>query len=127
MDIDLQVIAALEDCLIRIPSSTLPQSTLPAPAASTLNLDQVAYAQYEVLRTAEPIKLKNGEARLNEGAADPSGRFLIGSMCFEVGNTPSRLYSLRKSTSEDKWSLPVVHDGISVTNGMAWVRDGSKM
>lgn len=122
----LQVIAALEDSIICIPSGNLPVPEQPAGRACSLRIGDIPLAEYEVL-TTEKITLKNGEARLNEGAADPQGRFLVGSMTFNVGSSPSRLYSLRKDPESSEWVIPVVRNQITVTNGMAWTDNGTRM
>lgn len=81
---------------------------------------------YHVIHTSTVTgQLKPTEARLNEGAVDPAGRFLAGTMGQTIGTFDGRMFSLR--ISADGWEAPLVLDNITCTNGMAWVDGGKKM
>lgn len=73
------------------------------------------------------ITIAKNEARLNEGAVDPAGRFLVGTMGKEFGSSNARMWSLRPLAEKGKWEAPLVLDRITCTNGMAWVDGGKTM
>ncbi|TYJ51624.1 hypothetical protein B9479_007794 [Cryptococcus floricola] len=110
------LIAAVEDGFAYIPFTHLPfpptqslQSLIPAqPTPST-----------QVLLTA-------GESRFNDGAVDPAGRFLAGTMGFKKGDVNSRMYSFQVG-EEGEYSAPLVLDQITCTNGMGWTDDNKTL
>ncbi|WOO78231.1 Regucalcin [Vanrija pseudolonga] len=119
------LIAAIEDGFAFIPPSSLPSPILnrtDSPAAQ-FKLGSPERS-YQPLSTATTIG--NGEARFNEGACDPVGRFLAGTMGKEFGTSNARMYSLRPAAG-GTWQAPLVLDGITCTNGMAWVNGGKKL
>jgi sugar lactone lactonase YvrE len=61
------------------------------------------------------------KSRLNDGACDPSGRFLVGSMALDGRAGDERLYRL------DRGSVTVVADGLTLSNGLGWSPDGRTM
>ncbi|MGK2955500.1 MAG: SMP-30/gluconolactonase/LRE family protein [Solirubrobacterales bacterium] len=60
--------------------------------------------------------------RMNDGAVDPSGRLLVGSMC--RAGAPPRTASLWR-LGRDGWR--VVADGVTISNGIDWSPDGTTM
>lgn len=104
-----------------MPVPTLSRTQVPTEQA-------VAEKTYQVIPTATVTgKLKPEEARLNEGAVDPAGRFLAGTMGQGIGTFDGRMFSLRPSWDGKGWEAPLVLEGITCTNGMAWVDGGKKM
>jgi sugar lactone lactonase YvrE len=85
-----------------------------------------AERQYSVIPTST-VGILPKEARLNEGAVDPAGRFLAGTMGKEFGSHNGRMWSLRPATDGKGWNAPLVLENITCTNGMAWADGGKKM
>ena len=61
-------------------------------------------------------------SRLNDGACDPAGRFLVGSMALDARHAEECLYRL-----EDDGGLTVLDADLTLSNGLAWSADGSVM
>jgi sugar lactone lactonase YvrE len=61
-------------------------------------------------------------SRLNDGACDPAGRFLVGSMALDSRRGEERLYRL-----EAGGGLTVLDTDLTISNGLAWSPDGSVM
>lgn len=76
--------------------------------------------EIEILQT---ITLETGEKRFNEGMADPAGRFLAGTMGHSHGTHDGRMFALTKGRVGAK----PVKEGITCTNGMAWIDGGRTM
>ena len=57
--------------------------------------------------------------RMNDGKADPQGRFVAGSMAYDFAPGAASLYRL-----EHDGSLTTLLDGLTVSNGLAWSADG---
>jgi sugar lactone lactonase YvrE len=71
--------------------------------------------------TRGPVVLAPGTAhRLNDGACDPAGRFVVGSLSFDGRAGGEVLVRL-----ESDGSLAVLDDDLTLSNGLAWSRDGS--
>jgi sugar lactone lactonase YvrE len=62
--------------------------------------------------------------RLNDGATDPAGRFLAGSLLLEEDEGPSRREVLVRL--EDDGSLTLIDDDLGLSNGLAWSGDGRR-
>lgn len=60
--------------------------------------------------------------RTNECAIDPSGRLLFGTMAGDKEKGESALWRL-----EPSGELKVLRDGLTISNGMGWLPDGSAM
>jgi len=58
--------------------------------------------------------------RLNDGACDPAGRFLVGSLSLDGRAGSEVLVRL-----EADGSLAVLDDDLTLSNGLAWSREGS--
>ncbi len=56
--------------------------------------------------------------RMNDGAVDPAGRFLAGTMDYEESRPIGKLYCL-----DLDGSVKVLEDGLCITNGMSWSTD----
>jgi sugar lactone lactonase YvrE len=75
------------------------------------------------IQIIETIDLETGEKRFNEGMADPAGRFLAGTMGLSHGPHDGRMFALTKGRVGAK----PVKEGITCTNGMAWIDGGRTM
>lgn len=60
--------------------------------------------------------------RMNDGACDPRGRYLAGTLTEPLVEGASALFSL-----EPSGTLRRVLDGVSLSNGIAWSADGGTM
>jgi sugar lactone lactonase YvrE len=58
--------------------------------------------------------------RMNDGACDPQGRFLCGSMAYDAAAGRGSLHRL-----EHDGSTTVVLDGLTISNGLAFTDDGA--
>jgi len=61
-----------------------------------------------------------GPVRMNDGGCDPLGRFYCGSMAVGDHHGAGKLYRL-----DTDLSVAEVLDGLTVSNGLAWSRDGA--
>jgi sugar lactone lactonase YvrE len=59
-------------------------------------------------------------SRLNDGACDPAGRFLVGSMALDERAGQERLYRL-----DADGEVAVIDDDLTLSNGLAWSPEGS--
>ena len=59
-------------------------------------------------------------SRLNDGACDPAGRFLIGTMALDARRGEESLQRL-----EYDGSMTVIDDDLTLSNGLAWSPDGA--
>lgn len=60
------------------------------------------------------------DSRLNDGACDPAGRFLVGSMALDERAGQEGLYRL-----DADGELMVIDDDLTLSNGLAWSPEGS--
>jgi len=63
--------------------------------------------------------------RLNDGKADPFGRFIVGSMCEDETNAKPRGELFR--LAPDLRAAAVVRSDVLISNGLAWSADGTQM
>jgi sugar lactone lactonase YvrE len=61
-------------------------------------------------------------SRLNDGACDPAGRFLVGSMALDGRQGQECLYRL-----EEDGAATVIDDDLTLSNGLAWSPAGDVM
>jgi sugar lactone lactonase YvrE len=73
-----------------------------------------------VRRAHETVVLPAGPARLNDGACDPAGRFLVGSSRFDGTRGHEVLVRL-----EPDGTVTLLDDDLTVSNGLAWSPDGA--
>jgi sugar lactone lactonase YvrE len=59
------------------------------------------------------------DSRLNDGACDPAGRFLVGSMALDDREGEECLYRLG-----DDRRVTTIDDDLTLSNGLAWSPDG---
>ncbi|MGC2485432.1 MAG: SMP-30/gluconolactonase/LRE family protein [Acidimicrobiales bacterium] len=62
------------------------------------------------------------DVRLNDGAADPWGRFWIGSMAYDEGEGRASLYRF-----DEHSGVTTVLSSVTISNGLAWSADRSTM
>lgn len=74
------------------------------------------------IETGPRVLPPGSERRCNDGATDPAGRFLVGTLA--VGG-PSEHQALLRL--EDDCSLTVIDDDLTLSNGIAWSADGREM
>ena len=60
--------------------------------------------------------------RMNDGGCDPDGRFYAGSMAYDQTPGAASLYRL-----DPDGDVAVVLEGVTVSNGLEWSPDGSRM
>jgi sugar lactone lactonase YvrE len=60
------------------------------------------------------------DSRLNDGACDPAGRFLVGSMTLDDRTGQECLYRLG-----DDGRVTVIDDDLTLSNGLTWSPDGT--
>ncbi|MBL7259486.1 SMP-30/gluconolactonase/LRE family protein [Paractinoplanes lichenicola] len=63
-------------------------------------------------------RLGRPESRLNDGAVDPQGRFVVGSMALDDTQGTQKLVRL------DGNAVTVLDDDLTLSNGLAWSPDG---
>lgn len=59
--------------------------------------------------------------RLNDGAPDPAGRFVVGSLAYAGGSTHEELWLV------DGGGAVVLDDDLTLSNGLAWTADGRRL
>ena len=67
--------------------------------------------------------------RCNDGKADPLGRLLVGTMCLDesdAGKGRGGLYSVDGSGSGGQWRCTKLLANMSIPNGLAWSKDGTR-
>ena len=74
-------------------------------------LDQVVYVEHPGPR-----------ARFNEGKCDPAGRFLAGTMAYDLTPGAGSVYRLGADLAITK-----LFGGVTISNGLAWTADGATL
>jgi sugar lactone lactonase YvrE len=69
-----------------------------------------------------PMIPQERRSRLNDGGCDPAGRFLVGSMALDDREGEEHLWRL-----EGHGGLTVLDDDLTVSNGLAWSPDGTRL
>ncbi len=82
----------------------------------------VAVGPDGVRRNGPRVVPAGEQRRLNDGAPDPAGRFLIGTMSLEGESHSEVLARL-----EDDGSLTAIDEDLGLSNGLAWSADGRRM
>lgn len=77
-------------------------------------VDELGVTQAEFELVADSI-----DSRLNDGACDPAGRYLVGSLALDGRTGQERLWRLEQSGS-----VTVVDDDLTLSNGLGWSPDG---
>jgi sugar lactone lactonase YvrE len=68
------------------------------------------------------VKHPGPRARFNEGKCDPAGRFLAGTMAYDLTPGAGSLYRLDPDLAVTK-----LLDGVTISNGLTWSADGTTM
>jgi sugar lactone lactonase YvrE len=76
----------------------------------------------QLLELVRPEAHNETEVRMNDGAADPWGRFWIGSMAFNAEVGRGSLYRFHESTGVEK-----VLGDLTIANGLGWSPDRGTM
>jgi sugar lactone lactonase YvrE len=76
----------------------------------------------DVTPLAEPEARNVGVVRMNDGSADPWGRFWIGSMAFDYEPGRASLYRYHESTGTE-----TVRSDVTISNGIGWSPDERRM
>lgn len=69
----------------------------------------------------QPVAEVHGGDRMNDGACDPAGRFLAGTLTHDHGEARNALYVL------DSGRARVLVDGLAAPGGLGWSPDGATM
>jgi sugar lactone lactonase YvrE len=69
-----------------------------------------------------PVERDIPANRMNDAKCDPVGRLYAGTMAFDFSPGAAALYRV-----EPDWSCEQVLGGLTISNGLAWSRDGSRM
>lgn len=64
----------------------------------------------------------DGTRRLNDGSPDPAGRYVVGTLSRGGPSTTEQLFVV-----EPDGSARVLDDDLTLSNGLAWSRDGSRL
>jgi sugar lactone lactonase YvrE len=64
----------------------------------------------------------DGHRRLNDGKPDPRGRYLVGSLSLADSSQREELFRIDRDGS-----IQVIDDDLTLSNGLAWSRDGSRL
>jgi len=75
-----------------------------------------------IVETLATIAHAEGEMRMNEGKADPAGRWVSGSMVMGSDDRVAAVYSV-----DADGYLAVLRTGLGVANGIDWSADGRTM
>lgn len=67
-----------------------------------------------------PLVSPDKPSRLNDGACDPAGRFLVGSMALDGRRREEFLYRI-----EPGGDITVIDDDLTLSNGLAWSPEGT--
>jgi sugar lactone lactonase YvrE len=71
------------------------------------------------LRTGHTVLPEDIDSRFNDGACDPAGRFVVGSMSLDGRERSESLYRL-----DGSGGIEVVDNGLTLSNGLGWAPDG---
>jgi sugar lactone lactonase YvrE len=100
-------------------------AAVPGPDGSILVAaqDRLVIVAADGTRTDGPRIVADGDtSRCNDGACDPAGRLLIGTVTFDELGGHDRLARV-----EDDGSVRLLDDDLSISNGIAWSPDGGTL
>ncbi|ORY30179.1 hypothetical protein BCR39DRAFT_494779 [Naematelia encephala] len=107
------LVAAIEAGFAYVDFSSLPFPPTGKPSSMRLIIDT-------------NISFTDREQRFNEATVDPAGRFLGGTMGFNIGDSDSKLYALTVMP-DGRHQTTLMLKGIGCSNGMAWSLDHQTM
>jgi sugar lactone lactonase YvrE len=84
-------------------------------------LDRLVRVAPDRSRHAGPPLFSDPVRRFNDGKPDPAGRYLIGTMSMGVSSTTEQLLRV------DGEQVQVIDDDLTLSNGLAWTADGTRM
>ena len=84
-------------------------------------LDRLVRVAPDGTRHAGPPLFEDPRRRFNDGKPDPAGRYLIGTMSLSGPSASEQLFRVDGAT------VDVVDDDLTLSNGLAWTSDGSRM
>jgi sugar lactone lactonase YvrE len=85
--------------------------------------EELVVVQPDGTRGSGPRVVPAGEGRrMNDGAVDPDGRFLVGTLALDGSSEREQLVRLERDGS-----LTVLDDDLTLSNGLAWSSDGTRM
>lgn len=76
----------------------------------------------ELRELASPEVPHASEVRMNDGAADPWGRFWVGSMAYDASEGRGSLYRFHESSGTD-----TILENVTISNGLGWSPDHRTM
>ncbi|MGY6498871.1 MAG: SMP-30/gluconolactonase/LRE family protein [Microcella sp.] len=71
-----------------------------------------------------PTLLTNPDVRLNEGACDPLGRLVCGSMAYDTRPGGGSLYRVSATAGSDSYDIETLRSAVGISNGVAFSPDG---
>lgn len=71
---------------------------------------------------ARPERARSGRVRMNDGACDPQGRFVVGTMSYDEQPGAGRLWRI-----DGRGRVEQLLDRCTVPNGLVWSGDGSHL
>jgi sugar lactone lactonase YvrE len=77
---------------------------------------------WQRLDQAAVVEHPGPRARFNEGKCDPAGRFLAGTMAYDLTPGAGSVYRLDPDLTVTK-----LLDGVTISNGLAWTADGATL
>ena len=98
-------------------------AAVPGPAGSLLvaTADRLVVVAPGGSRFDGPTVVPPGvQSRSNDGACDPAGRFLVGTLALDDREGEDHLYRV-----EDDGSLIVIDSDLTLSNGLGWSPDGT--
>ena len=78
--------------------------------------------QWQRLDQVAVVEHPGPPARFNEGKCDPAGRFLAGTMAYDLTPGPARCTGWAPDLAVTR-----LLDGVTISNGLAWTPDGATL
>ncbi|MFZ1489790.1 MAG: SMP-30/gluconolactonase/LRE family protein [Ilumatobacteraceae bacterium] len=105
------------DCMVSAVVATLDGTLLVAAQEELICIDPNGE------RRVGPRVVPAGSGRrMNDGAVDPEGRFVVGTLKFGGGSSSETLVRVERDSS-----ITVLDDDLTLSNGIAWSTDSTRM